>query len=141
MLSLFKPYTNPQKYINFENMQDSVKNGKFIIINTLHSHEQSCLIKNTVFAHDEERIINEMLFSFNTPDKPVIIYGKNDTDVQVDEKYNKLVKIGVEQVYIYKGGLFEWMLLQDIYGEDEFPTTSKQMDILLYRPLKCTMYI
>jgi len=42
----------------------------------------------------------------------------------------------VEQVYIYKGGLFEWMLLQDIYGEDEFPTTSKQMDILLYRPLK-----
>ena len=121
-------------------MQDAVKNGKFIIINTLHSHEQSCLIKNTIFAHDEERVINEMFFSFSTPDKPVIIYGKNDTDVKVDEKYNKLVKIGVEQVYIYKGGLFEWMLLQDIYGEDEFPTTSKQMDILLYRPLK-NMYL
>ena len=47
-------------------MQDAVKNGKFIIINTLHSHEQSCLIKNTVFAHDEERVINEGLLLCDT---------------------------------------------------------------------------
>ena len=52
----------------------------------------------------------------------------------MDEKYSKLVKIGVEQVYIYKGGLFEWMLLQDIYGEELFKTTSKIQDILKYKP-------
>ena len=32
--------------------------------------------------------------------------------------------------------LFEWILLQDIYGESLFPTTSKQHDILKYRPPK-----
>lgn len=124
------------KYINFENMQDAIQSNKAIIVNVLHSHEQSCLIKNTVLAHDEEKIINEMLFSFSVPDKPVIVYGKNDTDELVETKYEKLVKLGVENVYIYKGGMFEWMLLQDIYGAEEFPTTSKQMDIILFRPLK-----
>jgi hypothetical protein len=30
----------------------------------------------------------------------------------------------------------EWLLLQDIYGADEFPTTSKLLDILQYRPTR-----
>ena len=38
-------------------------------------------------------------------------------------------------VYVYPGGLFEWLLLQDIYGEDNFPTTLKELDILKYKPL------
>ena len=37
-------------------------------------------------------------------------------------------------VYLYLGGLFEWLLLQDIYGFDDFPTTSRQLDILKYKP-------
>jgi len=32
--------------------------------------------------------------------------------------------------------LFEWLLLQDIYGYDEFPTTIKVLDILKYKPSK-----
>jgi hypothetical protein len=40
---------------------------------------------------------------------------------------------------MYLGGMFEWMLLQDIYGRDEFPTTSKVLDILKYKP-KRLMY-
>jgi len=39
-------------------------------------------------------------------------------------------------VYMYCGGMFEWLLLQDIYGANEFPTTARQMDILKYRPAK-----
>jgi hypothetical protein len=34
------------------------------------------------------------------------------------------------------GGLFEWLMLQDIYGSDEFPTTKKELDILKYKPNK-----
>jgi len=125
------------KYVNFENVQDAVhSNQDIILINTMPSNEQSCLIKNTVHANDEEQIINDMLFKLTVPDKPVFIYGKNDSDYRVDEKYNNLKKIGVESVYIYKGGMFEWMLLQDIYGKDEFPTTSKLIDILSFRPAK-----
>ena len=125
------------KYINFENVQDAVHSSQVIILlNTLPGNEQSCLIKNTVHANDEEQIINDMLFKLTVSDKPVFIYGKNDSDPRVEEKYNNLIKIGVESVYIYKGGMFEWMLLQDIYGKDEFPTTSKLMDILSFRSPK-----
>jgi hypothetical protein len=31
------------------------------------------------------------------------------------------------------GGLFEWLMLQDIYGYDEFPTTKKELDFLKYK--------
>ena len=125
------------KYVNFENVQDAVhSNQDIILINTMPSSEQSCLIKNTVHANDEEQIINDMLFKLTVSDKPVFVYGKNDSDPRVDEKYNNLKKLGVESVYIYKGGMFEWMLLQDIYGKEEFPTTSKLIDILSFRPAK-----
>ena len=42
--------------------------------------------------------------------------------------------IGFKNVFIYNGGLFEWLLLQDIYGEDNFPTTKHILDILKYKP-------
>ena len=29
--------------------------------------------------------------------------------------------------------MFEWLLLQDIYGNELFPTTSKELDILKYK--------
>jgi len=39
-------------------------------------------------------------------------------------------------VAMYCGGLFEWMLLQDVYGSVEFPTTGREVDILKFRPTK-----
>ncbi|GAI73259.1 unnamed protein product [marine sediment metagenome] len=30
-------------------------------------------------------------------------------------------------------GYLKWLLLQDIYGKDEFPTTSEELDILKYK--------
>ena len=41
--------------------------------------------------------------------------------------------MGFSQIYVYPGGIFEWLLLQDIYGEDSFPTTKKELDILKYK--------
>ena len=32
--------------------------------------------------------------------------------------------------------MFEWLLLQDIYGTKEFPTTKKELEILKYKPNK-----
>jgi hypothetical protein len=42
--------------------------------------------------------------------------------------------MGFINVYLYPGGLFEWLLLQDIYGDDYFPTTIKEFDIFKYKP-------
>jgi hypothetical protein len=63
----------------------------------------------------------------------IVIYGKNAGDIRVDHKYNQLWKLGFTDIYIYLGGLFEWLLLQDIYGMEEFPTTCRELDILKYR--------
>ena len=38
-------------------------------------------------------------------------------------------------VFIYSGGMFEWLCLQDIYGNELFPTTKKELDILKYKPI------
>ena len=43
---------------------------------------------------------------------------------------------GFANVYVYTGGLFEGLMLQDIYGFDNFPTTSKQLDLLKFKPQK-----
>ena len=32
--------------------------------------------------------------------------------------------------------MFEWMLLQDIYNANDFPTTKKELDILKFKPNK-----
>ena len=64
----------------------------------------------------------------------IIIYGKNSNDEKIYKKYQQLLTLGFYNVYIYMGGMFEWLLLQDIYGSAEFPTTSKELDILKYKP-------
>ena len=64
----------------------------------------------------------------------IIIYGKNSNDEKIYKKYQQLLTLGFYNVYIYMGGMFEWLLLQDIYGSTEFPTTSKELDILKYKP-------
>jgi len=53
--------------------------------------------------------------------------------MRILKKYRQLVDLGFSNVYIYTGGLFEWLLLQDIYGSTEFPTTTKELDILKFK--------
>ena len=116
--------------VNFEDVQYAVKHKNYLLINTLSKDEQNVLIHGTVSYHKEESIINEYL---KTPNINIIIYDKNASENRPFEKYNQLTKLGFTNVYIYPGGLFEWLLLQDIYSEENFPTTSKEMDILKYK--------
>jgi hypothetical protein len=125
---------NIKEYIGFEDIKYAISHStNFIIINTLSANEQDLLIYGTLPCDREENAINEQISNYRTPDLPVIIYGRNCSDDCVRLKQEQLVKLGVKQVYIYMGGLFEWLLMQDIYGNDEFPTTSKCMDLLKYR--------
>ena len=122
-----------RRSVNFEDIQYIIKNNirDFIIINTLNSNEQRNLIKGTIDVTNEERIINENLKNNNLK---IIVYGRNNEDISVDNKYNQLITLGLGNVYVYRGGLFEWMMLGDIYGNDEFPTTDvRENDILKYK--------
>ena len=122
--------------INYENIQKFIKNkdnNNLILINTLETTNQECLIYKTVNINDEINIINGYLKK-NNKTINIIIYGMNSSDDSVVNKYNQLYKLGFKNLYIYLGGLFEWLLLQDIYGHDNFPTTTKEIDILQFKP-------
>lgn len=130
--------THSIKKINFEDMQFALKNPElYLIINTLPLNEQQCLIIGTLDANLEEQTINEFLK--NNTNIRIIIYGKNCNDETTEKKYTQLTNIGFYNIYLYNGGLFEWLLLQDIYGNDIFPTTKKELDILKFKPSK-TLY-
>ena len=111
-------------------MQDIIKNKNYYIINTLTLDNQSCLIKNTINPSDEVNIINNLIKS--NKNIPIVLYGINCLDETIIKKYNQLLTLGFKNIYIYIGGLFEWLMLQDIYGVEQFPTTSTVTDILKY---------
>ena len=118
--------------VNFENVQKITKsNVQYLLINTLNNQTQSCLIENTLNINDEETKINFFL-QYNKEIK-IILYGSNCNDETVIHKYLQLYKLGFVNVFVYLGGLFEWLLLQDIYGDELFPTTSKELDLLKYK--------
>ena len=120
------------KNINFEDLQSAIKdNEKTVIINTLDSNNQKCLIKGTISIDDEVKILNTYITKSTTIH--IIIYGTNACDTTIVKKYEQLISLGFYNVFIYPGGLFEWLLLQDIYGDDMFPTTCKEKDILKYK--------
>ena len=119
--------------INFEDMQTATKNPElYLIINTLTAKEQQCLIRNTMSIDQEEAIINKYIK--DNKGIKIIIYGKNSHDDLVHKKYQQLVSLGFQNVYAYIGGIFEWLLLQDIYGPETFPTNKKELDLLKFKP-------
>ena len=119
--------------VNFEDVQHLLNNNRnnFILINTLDANEQDCLIRNTIPINNEETIINTYL----TENKNVniVVYDKNANAANLMKKYDQLVTLGFINVFIYPGGLFEWLCLQDIYGQDNFPTTKTELDILKFK--------
>ncbi len=120
------------KKVNFEDIQYLLnKNNQYILINTLSSEEQDCLIKNTVSIENEVKYINH--FMSKDINVNIVIYDKNSNGPNLIKKYEQLVGLGFTNVFIYPGGLFEWLLLQDIYGFDDFPTTKKERDHLKYK--------
>lgn len=135
MFSLFS--SNPINKISFEDLQYAISHSEqYIIINTLPINEQRYLIKNTLDYDQEESVINNLLTNYDYKSKHIIIYGKNCNDVSSENKYFQMLKLGFKYVYLYPGGLFEWLTLQDIYGTDEFSTTNYTLDILKYKPMR-----
>lgn len=124
--------TTSTKKVNFEDIQYLIKKKRnFLLINTLDPNQQDCLIKKTLPIHEEEKLMNQCLSE--NKEVNIIVYDKNANAPNLMKKYEQLVSLGFYNVYIYPGGLFEWLCLQDIYGFEEFPTTKKELDILKFK--------
>ena len=129
--------TQTSIYVNFEEVQNMITTSTNVcLVNTLEMGMQSCLIVCTIHASNEDDIINELMKS--NINQLIIVYGLNDLDVTVKQKYDKLVGCGFKNVKIYLGGLFEWLLLQEVFGFNLFQTTikSSEIDILAFKPKK-----
>ena len=124
--------TNSVNKISFKQMQTIIQNKDYIIINTLSPDLQNCLITNTLNDNQEVSIINNLIKT--NKERIIIIYGKNCIDETLIKKYTQLINLGFKNINVYVGGLFEWLMLQDIYGSDLFPTTSIEKDFLKYSP-------
>ena len=122
--------------INYEDVQHVTKNTEiYVLINTLSENEQDCLIPHTTNINNEEILINKFIKTGSKQIK-IIVYGRNCNDEKIYTNYTQLVSLGFYNVFVYTGGIFEWLMLQDIYGEKEFPTTKKELNILKYKPTK-----
>lgn len=118
------------KTYNFKEIQKKIKISDVILINTLPDNQQSYLIYGTITANKETEYINNLIKKNKSHE--IIIYGKNYSDMSVVNKYNVLKKLGFNNVYIYFGGIFEWALLQDIYGTNNFLTIGILSDPLIF---------
>ena len=123
-------------WVGFEAVEKAIPSSVFLI-NTLPLDQQDCLIRGTLTAEQEERAINDALTKYvpNAPPFQCIVYGANCCDVTPDKKRKQLLGLGfgLKEIKIYRGGMFEWMLLQDIYGDTKFATTKRELNLLRYR--------
>ena len=112
---------------SFQDLQK--KKGDFLLINTLPMDKQNYLIKGTLSAFEESQRVNDYLYKNKKVE--IVVYGLDSIDPTVGKKFIQLKSLGFENVYVYTGGIFEWALLQEVYGSN-FPTEgtlSDPMDI------------
>ena len=115
--------------VNFEKVKNIINDNDYIIISTLPQNKQDILIKNTISIHDEETIVNNLLKT--NKNKKILIYSENSSDVSLVNKYNQLNKLGFTNIFLYIGGLFEWLLLNEVYGNDQFEIFNKSNAIII----------
>ena len=111
---------------------DDVRQSQCLLIHTME--DESILIDRTLTIEKETAKINSLLADHNY-DIHIIIYGKNVDDYEtLVQKRVQLLKLGFRNVWFYPGGLFEWILLRDVFGTRQFPTTADAKDLIKYRP-------
>lgn len=116
----------------FEDIQQYIQSNdhNLILINTLDPTDQDILILKTIHCQNEVALVNKAM----SDKKSIIVYGYNNNDDRVVDKYNQILKLGHANVSVYVGGLFEWLMLNDIYGSEQFPVTKQCNDFYKYRP-------
>jgi len=120
--------------LSFEDIQEI--RDKVILIHTMPSDE--LVISGTTSMLKEEQVINDMMRE-KMYDRLIVIYGKHLNDETIDKKIEQLYGLGFINIGVYRGGIFEWLLLQDIYGNENFPTNKEELDILAWRPTRSFM--
>ena len=127
-------YSMPSyNYYQLQDRMNKQKNNQndIILINTLPITRQDCLIKGTLKAFIEVEFMNKLLKT--NKNKEIVVYGIHHTDTSVIQKYNQLKKLGFTNVHIYFGGMYEWLLLQEVFDTINFQTDGNIKNIVDYK--------
>jgi rhodanese-related sulfurtransferase len=127
-------YSMPSyNYYQLQDRMNKQKNNQndIILINTLPITRQDCLIKGTLKAIVEVEYMNKLLKT--NKNKEIVVYGIHHTDKSVIQKYNQLKKLGFTNVHIYFGGMYEWLLLQEVFDTTNFQTDGIVKNIVDYK--------
>ena len=113
--------------------------NKTLLINTLPISEQSILIPKTFDATIEEHTINEIVERQHQHQWTIFIYGRNSTDHTIEKRYKQIYALGFSysNIWIYYGGLFEYVMLQELYGKECFPLIGKITENDFFRLKPC----
>jgi hypothetical protein len=136
--------TNVNQMISFRQVQQAVKvitmerfhksspphqspqKNNTILINTFTpvQQQQHGLIRGTTLADKEEQVVQSALE--RDLSITILVYGHNALDPLPYRQADKLRNLGFKNVYVYVGGMFEWLLLCDLYGPDQYPLMTVQ---------------
>jgi 3-mercaptopyruvate sulfurtransferase SseA len=90
-----------------------------------------------MLAKEEEAFMERYLAGELQQEYTFVVYGRHTCDAAPYRKQAQLRSLGISRVYVYAGGLFEWLLLQDVYGSEAFPTRGgPPKDLLTFRPAR-----
>lgn len=122
-MSIYMGQSSSYPICSFQELQ--TRKDTFILLNTLPLNRQHYLIKGTLPGIEESVKMNDYLYK--NKNIPIVLYGIDCNDRSVLKKFTQLKTLGFTQVSMYRGGLFEWSLLQEVYGCN-FPTEGTLSD-------------
>jgi hypothetical protein len=88
-------------------------------------------------AETEEARVNAAIDARRAADTPIIIYGRCAADESPERKVRQMLALGFVDVYVYTGGMFEWLLLREVFGREQFACVGADarrtaVDVLSY---------
>jgi hypothetical protein len=126
--------TLTDQLVSFKTLQEMTPN--MVLIHTFKPEEQHCLIRGSLTAAKEMAMVQELMSDSTTRDVMMVVYGRNYMDPKPYQQADHLRQLGFRRVYVYAGGLFEWLMLHDLYGAEAFPLvktdSTKDEDPLKY---------
>lgn len=92
--------------------------GRVMLFNGLKKQYHSCVIPGTIPYPDMRKSIKTITLE-HIPIVYCANYSCNASHKFAEKKLNHL-----DTVYIYSGGILEWLLLQKKYGKKKYPTNG-----------------
>jgi len=91
---------------------------RVLLFNGLKKQYHSCIIPRTIPYSDMKKVIKNM-----KEENIAVVYCANYS-CNASHKFAEKKLSHLETVYIYRGGVFEWLLLQKKYGKKKYPTSG-----------------